>query len=181
MSLIRRTSPFGELLSLRQAMDRLFEDSFVRPRESLQPEGGFAMPLDVYTTPDALVVEAALPGVKPDDVEISLLGDTLTVSATSDSGKRTEENGFLYQEVRRGRFSRTVTLPSNLKTDATTATCEHGMLRLSIPRAEAAKPRQIRIAPTTGATPVQASGGNGESAPADRAPVAATASGATNG
>jgi HSP20 family protein len=164
MSMIRRASPFGELLSLRQAMDRLFEDSFVRPRESQQPEGGFAMPLDVYATPDALVVEAALPGVKPDDVEISLLGDTLTIAATSGSEQRTEEGGYLYQEVRRGRFSRTVTLPSNLKADSTTATYEHGMLRLSIPKAEAAKPRQIRISQTTDATAVAPASGNGNGA-----------------
>jgi len=164
MSMIRRASPFGELLSLRQAMDRLFEDSFVRPRESLQPDGGFAMPLDVYATPDALVVEAALPGVKPEDVEISLLGDTLTINATSGSEQRTEEGGYLHHEVRRGQFSRIVTLPTNLKAESATATYDHGMLRLSIPKAEAAKPRQIRISPTTDATAVTPVSGNGTGA-----------------
>ncbi|MGZ6345153.1 MAG: Hsp20/alpha crystallin family protein, partial [Candidatus Limnocylindrales bacterium] len=91
MSLVRRTSPFGDMLSLRQAMDRLFEDSFVRPRSFLTWGEGNALPLDIQATPDALVVEAALPGVKPEDVEISVLGDTLTISAASDSERRTEE------------------------------------------------------------------------------------------
>ncbi len=185
MSIIRRSSPFGELLSLRQAMDRLFEESFIRPR-SLIPDEGFAMPLDVYATPDALVVEAALPGVKPEDVEISVLGDTLTLSANSSSEERTEEGGYLFQEVRRGRFSRTVSLPANLKPDAATATFEHGMLRLSIPKAAAAKPRQIHITPTTEAGPLTDRSGNGSAQPsrehADTTPATTgAASNSSNG
>jgi HSP20 family protein len=155
MTLIRRTSPFGELLSLRQAMDRLFEDSFVRTRGDA-PDSS-ALPLDVYTTPSALVIEAALPGVKPEDVEISLLGDTLTITGSSASEQQSDDDGYLYREVRRGRFSRTLTVPASLKSDAATATFENGMLTLSIPKAEAAKPRQIRITPTTEGTSV----GNG--------------------
>ena len=73
MTLIRRSNPFGELMSLRQAMDRLLEDSFVSPRSGNGTEEQH-LALDVYTTPDTLVVEAALPGVKPDDVNISVLG-----------------------------------------------------------------------------------------------------------
>jgi HSP20 family protein len=160
MTLIRRsTSPFGELLSLRQAMDRLFEDSFVRPRSGDASEPG--MPLDVYTTPDALVVEAALPGVKPEDVEISLLGDQLTLSATTQSQRDSEDNGYLVREVRRGSFSRSLTLPQNVKGEAANATFENGILRLSIPKAEEAKPRQIRITPTTEGT-AQVGDGGGE-------------------
>ena len=121
------------------------------------------MPLDVYATQDALVVEAALPGVRPEDVEISVLGDTLTLSASSSSEQRSEEGGYLFQEVRRGRFSRAVSLPSNLRADAATATFENGMLRLSIPKAEAAKPRQIRISTSMEAAPVAAGPGDGAS------------------
>ena len=70
MTIIRRPSPFGELMSLRQAMDRLFEDSYVRPTRSIF--GSELMPLDIRGDRDELVVEAALPGVKPDDVEITI-------------------------------------------------------------------------------------------------------------
>jgi len=147
MTLIRRSNPFGELISLRHAMDRLLEDSFVSPRNGNVTEEQH-LALDVYTTSDALVVEAALPGVKPDDVSISVLGDTLTISgSTSDEQSRTD-NGYSYREIRRGSFSRTVTLPSGLKTDAATADFENGLLRLSFPKAEEAKPRQIQIKPT---------------------------------
>ena len=140
----RRPSPFGELLSLRQAMDRLFEDSYVRSRGV--PYGNvetLALPLDIYSTSEAIVVEAALPGVKPEDVEITVIGNTLTISGTSFDQRTTEEPEFMYQELRRGTFARTVALPSNLDTHASTATFEHGMLRLSIPKAPEAKPRQV--------------------------------------
>jgi HSP20 family protein len=150
MSIVRRTSPFGEMLSLRQAMDRLFEESIVRPRSLIFESAESPwLPLDVHATNDALVVEAALPGVKPEDVEITVSGDTLTISGTSSSDSRREERGYLMREIRRGSFSRTVTLPADLRSEAATANFENGMLRLSIPKAEAAKPRQIRISPTT--------------------------------
>jgi HSP20 family protein len=143
VTLIRRNSPFGEMLSLRQAMDRLFEDSFIRPGalgESANP-----LPLDVYSTEDAIVVEAALPGVEPADVDIQVLGDTLTISASNATERSNEEGGYSYREIRRGQFSRSVTLPGGLNADQATATFEHGMLRLAIPKAEEAKPRQIKI------------------------------------
>jgi HSP20 family protein len=167
MSMMRRPSPFGELLSLRQAMDRLFEESFVRPRGSSAISEGneYAIPLDIYTTGDSLVLEAALPGVKPDDVEITVLGDTLTISGSTREEERAEQGGYLFQEVRRGSFSRTVSLPSDLKTDAAQASFEDGILRLSIPKAEEGRPRQIRINPTTEGSstprPVGESGGRG--------------------
>lgn len=148
MSLIRRTSPWGELLSLRQAMDRLFEDSFVRPRSFLVEAGeSRSLPLDIHTTADALVIEAALPGVRPEDVEITVTGDQLTISGTTAEEHRAEEKDYLYHEIRHGSFGRTVTLPADLRTDAASAAFENGVLRLSIPKAEAAKPRQIRISP----------------------------------
>ena len=150
MSIVRRTSPFGEMLSLRQAMDRLFEESIVRPRSLVfESTENPWLPLDIHTTPDALVVEAALPGVRPDDVEITVTGDALTINGTSSSESQSEEHGYLMREIRRGTFSRTVTLPADLKTEAASAGFEHGLLRLSIPKAEAARPRQIRITPTT--------------------------------
>lgn len=155
MTMMRRPSPFGELLSLRHAMDRLFDETLFRPLTG-SDEDPRAMPLDIYTTADALVIEAALPGVKPEDVEISVLGDTLTLTATSSSERAENGNDYLYREVRRGRTSRTVALPSGLRTAEASATFENGMLHLSIPKAEQAKPRHIRISGSSEgtATPV---------------------------
>jgi HSP20 family protein len=145
MTLIRRTSPFGEMLSLRQAMDRLFEDSFIRP--GALGDGTSPLALDVYSTDDAIVVEAALAGVKPEDVDIQLLGDTLTISATSASERSADEGGYVYREIKRGSFSRSLTLPGGVNADQASASFDNGMLRLSIPKADEAKPRQIKINP----------------------------------
>jgi HSP20 family protein len=111
-----------------------------------------------------VVVEAALPGVKPDDVDITVLGDTLTINASSRTEENRDEAGYSYRELRRGSFSRSVSLPTGLKPDAATATFENGLLRLSIPKAEEAKPRQIQIRPTTEtkAAPEEATPGSSE-------------------
>ena len=150
MTLVRRTSPLGELVSLRQAMDRLFEDSFVRPRGAwgFATETGASLPLDVTNTPDALLVEAALPGVRPEDVEITVEDGTLTIRAETTSERQETQGETIINEIRRGSMSRAVSLPSGLEADKATATFEHGILHLSFPRAEAVKPRQIRINPT---------------------------------
>jgi HSP20 family protein len=154
MMISRRPSPFGELLSLRQAMDRLFEDSFVGPRGAWSaPQGeGAPLPLDVSTTADALVVEAALPGVRPDDVDITVEDGTLTIRGSSGTERRESQGDVLVQEIRRGEVSRSLSLPTGLEPDRAEATFEDGILTLRIPRAEQVKPRQIRISPTSNGT-----------------------------
>ena len=149
MTLVRRTSPLGELVTLRHAMDRLFEDSFVRPRAfGFTADSSASLPLDVTNSADALVVEAALPGIKPEDVEITVEDGTLTIRAESRQERESTEGETLVSEIRRGSVSRMLALPSGLEADKATATFEHGMLRLTFPRAEAVKARQIRISPT---------------------------------
>jgi HSP20 family protein len=144
MTLIRRTNPLGELVSLRHAMDRLFEDSFVRPRSG-NPGDEHPLALDIQSTETSIVVEAALPGVRPEDVEISVLGDTLRIDASTRDEQSRDDDEYTYREIRRGSFSRTVALPGGLNTDGATATFENGMLRLTIPKAEVAKPRHIQV------------------------------------
>jgi HSP20 family protein len=149
MTLVRRTSSLGELVSLRQAMDRLFEDSFARPRSwTLNGSGSAGFPLDVTTATDELVVEAALPGVQPADVEITVEDGTLRIRAESHSKRSSGEGESLVREIRRGSVSRVLALPRGLEPDKASATFENGLLTLRIPRAEAVKPRQIRITPT---------------------------------
>lgn len=159
MTIVRRPSPLGEFVSLRQAMDRLLEDSFIRPRPFGPAEGVTAMPLDITSNADALVIEAALPGVQPQDVDVTVEDGTLTIRAETRSERETTEGEVLINEIRRGSVSRAVALPTGLEPDRATATFEHGVLHLNIPRAEAVKPRQIRITPTI----------EGEAAPAPAA------------
>lgn len=148
MTIMRRPSPFGELLSLRQAMDRLFEDSFVRPTSWGQGAAETALPINVSTTADELVVEAALPGIRPGDVDITVENGTLTIRGEAASDREESEGEYLVREIRRGSFVRSMSLPAGLEPDRATATFDNGVLSLRIPRAEEVKPRQIRISPT---------------------------------
>jgi HSP20 family protein len=151
MTISRRPSPFGELLSLRQAMDRLLEDSFVRPRTGWGSASGETMqlPVDISTTPDALVVEAALPGVRPEDVDITVEEGVLHIRGTSQTERREGAGDYLLQEIRRGEVGRSISLPSGLEPDRAEASFDNGVLTLRIPKAEQVKPRQIRISPTS--------------------------------
>jgi len=151
MTIVRRPSPFGELMSLRSAMDRLFEDSFVR-RPFGDVDQMATLPLDVTSTADALIVEAALPGFTPEDVDITVENNTLTINGEQRHEREGGEGESLVREIRHSSVSRTVTLPSGLEADKATASFENGMLKLTFPKAEAVKPHQIRISPTTGAS-----------------------------
>ena len=149
MTIVRRPSPFGEMQTLRQAMDRLFDDEF-RPTRWLSggPDGP-ALPLDVTTDANTLTIEAALPGIKPDDVDITVENGTVTISGRTATERSAEEGAYVLQEIRRGNFSRSVTLPTGLEPDKARATFENGILRLEIPKAEQVKPRQIKISPVS--------------------------------
>jgi len=151
MTIIRRPSPFGDLGTFRNAIDRLFDEASFRPLAW----GGVAearLPLDITSTEDAIVIEAALPGVRPEDVDITVHQDTLTISVRQSAEETGKEGERVYREVRRSYGSRALTLPSGLDLDDATASFENGMLRLAIPRAEQAKPRQIPIRPLTEGT-----------------------------
>ena len=143
---IERWHPLTDLMTLRQAMDRLFDDSFVRPYRALEGTGGVAGPtLDIYQNPNEIVVKATLPGVKPEDVNIDITGDTLTIKGESKAEQEVKREDYLYQERRYGSFSRSVVLPGGLKSDKTEATMEDGVLTLTIPKAEEVKPKAIKV------------------------------------
>jgi HSP20 family protein len=149
MTIIRRTSPRRDIATVRDVFDRFFEEA------SFRPWGNFAesrLPLDISSTEDAITVEAALPGIRPEDVEITVHQDTLTIAVKEQTERETREGERVYREVRRGSGSRTLTLPSGLDIDHASAAYENGMLRLEIPRAEQAKPRQIPVTAVTEAS-----------------------------
>ncbi len=145
MNLVR-WEPFREMMSLRQAMDRLMEDSFVRPSRALRLLGEEAFPaIDVYQTPSELVVKAALPGVKADEVDITISGDTLTIKGETKATEEVRREDYLYQEHRYGAFNRSIALSSSLESNKAEATFGNGILTVTIPRAEEVKPKTIKV------------------------------------
>jgi HSP20 family protein len=143
MTIIRRTpSPLNSLVMLRRAVDDLFDDDLGR---AWPVNGSPLLRMDVYTTADEFVIEASMPGVNPDEAEITVEGNTLTISGETRSSRNDDEGAAVVREISRGRFTRTLALPAGLEPDKATASFEDGMLTLRIPKAEQVKPRQIKI------------------------------------
>ncbi|MGH2357430.1 MAG: Hsp20/alpha crystallin family protein [Candidatus Limnocylindria bacterium] len=169
MANITRYDPFSDMVSLRQAMDRLFEDSWVSPLtwrtvtgETVNP------PVDVHETANDIVVTASLPGLKAEDVEITMTGQSLAIKGELKADQKVERDQYLYRERRHGTFSRSLQLPVRVQGEKAEATFTDGVLTLRIPKAEEVKPRQIQIKPGTASSAATAgsaaTGGNGSQA-----------------
>ncbi len=142
-----RWHPFNDMvdvMTLRDAMNQLFEDSFVQP-SALRSGDTLAAPMDVSETPNAFVVEMAVAGLRPDDLNVTVENNVLTVIGEIRREESTEAQHYHRVERRFGRFQRALTLPSTVKVDDIKATMEHGVLRLDIPKAEEMKPRRISV------------------------------------
>jgi HSP20 family protein len=142
---IERWDPFREAVSLRDAMNTLLQDSFVRPGGMPGQAGYSTMPLDVGETENEFVVKAALPGVKPDDVQITVHGDTLTIRGECQAEEEKKGEQWHLRERRFGSFQRSVALATPVDSEKAQAHFEHGVLTLTLPKSEAAKPRQIKV------------------------------------
>lgn len=142
-----RWDPFSEMMSLRQAMDRLLEESFIRPGRAAVPAGPAVVPMDIIETDNDYIVKAFIPGVRPEDVDVSVTGDLLTIKGELKPPKEEEKATYLLREVPSGTFSRTITLPTPVDASKAKAQCENGMCILTLPKAEGAKPKRIQLQP----------------------------------
>ncbi len=144
---MERRHPLQSMMSLRQAMDRLLEDAMVRGSGSLGPAaaGPDTFPMDVAETADAFTVRASLPGVKAEDVHLTVQGDTLLIQAQSGAEDEREGQRWLIRERRAQSFQRAVTLPAPVDVDRAEAQCVDGVLTLTLPKSQAARPRQIQV------------------------------------
>ncbi len=140
-----RWEPIGDLVSLRDAVDRMFEESFLRPPARFGPWADGSLAVDMYETNDSVVVKTAIPGVKGEDINISVAGDTLSVKAESKAEEEIKRENYLRRERRYGAYHRSVTLPGGLKTDKAEADFTDGILTLTFPKAEEVKPKTIKI------------------------------------
>jgi HSP20 family protein len=141
-----RWRPFNELQTWHRAMDRLFDEAMTRPGrwwETDEPMATFA--IDVYQTDNEVVLKAALPGVKPEDVEVTVHGETVTIKGEMKAESEVKKENYLYQESRFGSFYREVNLPVPVSMDKADAKFENGMLIVTLPKAEQAKAKQIKV------------------------------------
>ncbi|MGD1996317.1 MAG: Hsp20/alpha crystallin family protein [Anaerolineae bacterium] len=144
MSNLVRWEPFRELMSLREAMDRLFEESVVRPGR-LALVRAEALAVDMYETDDALIVKSAVPGVRPEDLDITISGDTLTIKGETKAEEEVREEDYVRRELRYGSFSRSLSLPLPIVADEAQAEFKEGILTLTLPKAEEIRPRSIKV------------------------------------
>lgn len=142
---MRRWDPFRDTLSLRDAMNRLFEDSVVRTSAQAQVGAGAGLALDIEETGDTYVVRASLPGVTPEDVQVQVLGDTVSIRAERKQEAQRSGGDVLLNERRFGTTARTIALPTRVDPEAAEARFEHGELVLTLPKAAEARPREIPI------------------------------------
>jgi len=145
---IVRWEPFGDLWNLRRSMDRIFDDFLSTGRS----DEGFrliaAMPIDVYYTNEALIVKGNMPGIKPDDVDVTVVGNTLNIKAESKAEEETSEENYVHRERRCSSYSRSLTLPDDVDANKIDAAFEDGVLTLTIPKSEERKPKQIKVKAT---------------------------------
>lgn len=140
---ITRFTPMTDFVSLREAMDRLFEDSVIRPNG--MAAGQIAVPVDLWETGDSYHLRADLPGLKPDAIDIHATSDTIAIAGELNGTSDVANEGWLRQERRVGKFQRAFTLPLQIDPNKVSANFEHGVLELVLPKAESVKPRAIKV------------------------------------
>jgi len=144
MSNLTRWEPVREMMTLREAMDRLFDDAFTRPLSVR--DGGWSTPaLDMYQTDNDVVVKAALPGFKADDVQINVTGDVLTIRGEMKHEDEQKDKAWHIREHRWGSFERSISLPTDVVSEKAQADFDNGILTITLPKAEEVKPKTITV------------------------------------
>jgi HSP20 family protein len=150
------TFPFGQdFVVLRDAMNQLLEESFVPSRTGRTTNGTMVrpLPLDVFATQDEAVIIAAVPGMNPQNLEVTINQNVVTLAGSIPSAAESEQGKgatWYLHELWHGQFRRSVTLPFEVDAGKAEATFEHGIVRITLPKAERAKPFRIPVKGTAG-------------------------------
>src|SRR5215470_9396038 len=144
MRTIARWQPFRGVTTLQDQINRLFNDSFERTGEQSNLSA-WAPAVDIYETEQELVVKADLPDVDPKDLDIRVENNLLTIRGEREFEKKVNEENYLRVERSFGSFARSFTLANTVNTDAIKAEYQNGVLTLSIPKREEAKPKQVKV------------------------------------
>lgn len=136
--------PMTNLVAMQQAMDRLFDEAYGRAGYDWRERERLAiLPVDAYSTENELVIKASVPGATPDDVEITIEGETLTIRGRT--AEPLENVDYVIQERRYGPFSRSLTLNVPVQADKAEAAFEDGVLTVTIPKTEEIRPKVIQV------------------------------------
>ena len=145
MSIIR-WDPFDDLASLRESMDKLFEDFFTRRPGPRPPTVAVWQPaVEVFDADHDIVVRAELPGIDPQDVEITVTEDVLTIKGQAKQMEEEKGKNYYRRELRYGAFSRSLALPGGVQGDQAKASYRNGILEISVPKSEKAKPKTVKV------------------------------------
>jgi len=144
---MREWDPFEDVSTFPQQMDRLFSQYFGRAgcgEEALAP-GAWTPAVDIYETDEKMVIKAELPGLRKEDVDIEVRDNTLTLKGERKFEQETQEKNYHRVERSYGSFQRSFLLPSTIKQEAIEAAFKDGILEISLPKAEEAKPKKLEI------------------------------------
>ena len=141
MNVLTRWDPLEEALELQRAMNQIMQRNGTDGQQQLNLE------TDIYETPDAYEIEAAMPGVKPEDVDITVNNNVLTIRGEIKAEEEKEGKNYRLRERRAGAFVRSISLPSSVNVYAIEAHYDNGVLKLRLPKAEEAKPKRIQVKP----------------------------------
>ncbi|MBV6450708.1 MAG: hypothetical protein MHPDNHAH_01434 [Anaerolineales bacterium] len=143
MTKLIRWEPAREVMTLREAMDHLFDDAFTRP---LTLRDGWSVPaVDMYQTDEEVVVKASIPGFKAEDVQINVTGEILTLRGEVKQEEEKQDKAWHLREQRWGSFERALALPTDVIADKAKAEFENGILTITLPKAEEVKPKTITV------------------------------------
>ena len=140
--MLTRWDPFREMMSMRHAMDRLIENTM---GEDWEHSSEWSLALDLVENDNEYLVKASLPGVKPDDIDITYDKGVLTIKGEVKQESETNEGQYHLRERRYGAFSRSVALPTSVRAEKIDAQYQDGVLTLKLPKADEVKPKRIPI------------------------------------
>lgn len=140
-----RSDPFRDLMRMRDSMDRMFEDPFMDLGWDANQTSNGTLALDVVEKDDEFVVSASLPGMDPDDLDISVSGNTLNIKGEIKEEREQDKGQYHLHERRYGSFARSITLPTTINSKTIEANYVNGVLKLRLPKSEEAKPRRIPV------------------------------------
>jgi HSP20 family protein len=142
---IERWDPFREMMTLRNRVDHLFESMFARPRGAWMATSVEYPTLDMYESDGKIKIDVPLPGVKPEEVELTTSGNTLTIKGEHKAKEEVKEADYYRHEMHYGVFTRAVTLPETVDVKHPEAVFENGVLTVSFPKLTTAEPKRIEI------------------------------------